>query len=211
LLQLLESIPVHVSDAGESFTFPVQGRVGRNGNTRYTGRISSGVLRLGTKVRVYPSGEETTVEAIELYQELKQEALPGESVSLRLAGTALFNRGHLLADAEAKIRYTRKVSVDACWFSETPLQKDRSYILAHVTGETRAVVDQVEDKIDFTNLERLKGEQTIGVNDIATFSLQLEKEIPAIAYRENRTLGSIILIDPDTHQTVATGMIINRK
>ena len=209
LLQLLESIPVHVPDAGESFTFPVQGRVGRNGNTRYTGRISSGVLRPGRKVRVIPSDEETTVEAIELYQELKQEALPGESVSLRLAGNQLFNRGHLLADAKAKIRYTRQVSVDACWFSETPLQKNRSYILAQVTGETKAVVDEVEDKIDFTNLERLKGEQTIGVNDIATFSLQLEKEIPAITYRENRTLGSIILIDPDTHQTVAAGMIIN--
>ena len=117
----------------------------------------------------------------------------------------------LLADAEAKIRYTRHVSVDACWFSETPLQKSRSYILAHVTGETSAVVAQVEDKIDFGNLERLKDEQTIGVNDISTFSLQLEEEIPAVSYRENRTLGSIILIDPDTHQTVAAGMIINRK
>jgi len=211
LLQLLESIPVRVPDAGELFTFPVQGRVGQNGDSRYTGRVSSGVLRPGTRVRVHPSGEETTVEAIELYQEVKQEALTGESVSLRLAGAQLFNRGHLLADAEAKIRYTRHVSVDACWFSETPLQKNRAYLLAHITGETSAVVAQVEDKIDFGNLERLKGEQTIGVNDIATLSLQLEEEIPAIAYRENRTLGSIILIDPDTHQTVAAGMIINRK
>ncbi|GET22335.1 sulfate adenylyltransferase subunit 1 [Prolixibacter denitrificans] len=211
LLQLLEGIQVRVPDAGELFTFPIQGRVGQNGNSRYTGRISSGVLRPGTTVRVHPSGEETTVEAIELYQEVKQEALPGESVSLQLSGVQLFNRGHLLADAEAKIRYTRHVLVDTCWFSETPLQKNHSYILAHVTGETSAVVAQVEDKIDFGNLERLKGEQTIGVNDIATLSLQLEEEIPAIAYRENRTLGSIILIDPDTHQTVAAGMIINRK
>ena len=211
LLKLLEEVPVRKADAGEPFTFPVQGRVGHNGSSRYTGRISSGILHPGTKVRVYPSGEETTVETIELYQEEKEEALPGESVSLRLAATQLFNRGHLLADAEAKIRYTRHVSVDACWFSETPLQKNHSYVLAHVTGETSAVVVQAEDKIDFGNLARLTGEQNIGVNDIATLTLHLETEIPAISYRENRTLGSLILIDPETHQTVAAGMIINRK
>lgn len=207
LLHHLERVIVHEDNEREAFSLPVQGKVGQNGETRFIGRIASGALTVGKKVRVLPYNTENEIEAIELFGNKKTRAIKDESVTVRLKTDTSVLRGDLIVDDASEIQYTTSVLLDVCWFNERSLDLSKGYIFASVAGEFSAKIKTVNDKIDFTNLKRLVGEKTIGVNDIATLRIIVSQAVPVIAYAKNKTLGSAILIDPVSNETVAAGMI----
>ncbi|NVK50791.1 MAG: sulfate adenylyltransferase, partial [Cyclobacteriaceae bacterium] len=71
-----------------------------------------------------------------------------------------------------------------------------------------AMVKEIQYKVDVNTLHRIEGVGEIGMNDIARISIRTAQPIFKDAYRRNRQTGSIILIDPNTNETVGAGMII---
>ncbi|MCB0464023.1 MAG: sulfate adenylyltransferase, partial [Flavobacteriaceae bacterium] len=57
-------------------------------------------------------------------------------------------------------------------------------------------------------LERLVEDKELTMNDICRVKLRTTKPLMFDSYRENRTTGSIILVDDATNETVAAGMIV---
>jgi len=49
---------------------------------------------------------------------------------------------------------------------------------------------------------------SLKMNDIAQLTLRLAQPMVFDRYVENRTTGSLIMIDPDSFETVGAGMII---
>lgn len=52
------------------------------------------------------------------------------------------------------------------------------------------------------------GNAALELNAIAKVKIRTTKPLLVDAYRENRTTGSIILVDDTTNETVAAGMIV---
>ena len=48
----------------------------------------------------------------------------------------------------------------------------------------------------------------LNMNDICKVKIRTTKPLMLDAYRENRATGSIILVDENTNETVAAGMIV---
>jgi sulfate adenylyltransferase subunit 1 (EFTu-like GTPase family) len=48
---------------------------------------------------------------------------------------------------------------------------------------------------------------TIGVNDMARVRIKTASPLLTDGYRDNRSTGSFILVDPSTHLTVAAGVV----
>lgn len=96
-----------------------------------------------------------------------------------------------------------------CWFADKKTLRPRGrFYLRHTTNEVRAVVTDVLYKVNISTLEKSQESQEFALNDIGCIRLRASAPIFFDAYSENRTTGSFILVDEQTNNTVAAGMIL---
>jgi sulfate adenylyltransferase subunit 1 (EFTu-like GTPase family) len=96
-----------------------------------------------------------------------------------------------------------------CWFADKKTLKERGrFHLRHTTNEVRAVVTEVLYKVNISTLEKTQESTEFSVNDIGCIRIRTSAPIFFDAYSENRTTGSFILVDEQTNNTVAAGMIL---
>ena len=70
------------------------------------------------------------------------------------------------------------------------------------------MIKQVIYKFNINTFERDTEDKELHMNDICKVRLRTTKPLMIDSYRENRATGSVILIDSDTNETVAAGMIV---
>ncbi len=175
----------------------------------YAGQVAGGVWRAGDELGVLPSGRRTTVESVETADEQLELAVPGMSVTIRLADDLDVSRGDMLADPEQAPIVTRELEATVCWMSEQPLEPRAKLAIKHTTRTVRAVVDELVSVVDIHTLEDQGAPANLDLNDIARVRLRLSEPLAVDSYAENRTTGAFILIDEATNDTVGAGMIIS--
>ena len=219
LLEFLETVPVRKSasnvetDVQRAFRFPVQ-YVIRPISSRfpdfrgYAGRVASGVIRVGDRVKVLPSGLESVVTHITQAADELTEATPPQSITLQLADDIDISRGNIIVKSdEPQPHLEQDVRLDVCWFNEQPLQPRSRYIVRQTTGETIAIVRTINYRRNINTLEKEPGVAQLRMNDIAEISIHTAQYLTFDDYRQNRITGSVVFIDPDTNETVGAGMI----
>ena len=103
---------------------------------------------------------------------------------------------------------TQDVEAMLCWFNERPLQPRGKYAVMHTTQEARCIVKEVRYRLDINTLHRDEENKEVKMNDICRVLLRTTKPLLTDTYRRNRITGSLILVDEQTNETVAAGMII---
>ncbi len=217
LLELLEALPAADRTQDASFRFPVQ-RVLRPDRTfrGFAGQIASGTVRVGDKITVFPSGREAKIERIVTFDGDLEKAVAPLSVTLVLDREIDISRGDLIAGAGragtspdgARTAPTVARALDASlvWMDQRPLDTNRRYFLKHTSHTVPVVISSVNHRVDLGAL-RHEPAPTLRMNDIGAVSLHLLRPIAVDLYRENRSTGALILIDPETNATVAAGMV----
>jgi sulfate adenylyltransferase subunit 1 len=215
LLELLEDIDAQRDLVSLPLRFPVQGVLRATGRKTdrpwvdfrgYAGRIESGSVSVGDRVTVLPSGATTTVRAIHTLDGEPLSAAAPQSVALLLADPLDVSRGDLIVHPDDAPAVSAHLAATVCWLHATPLDPRRKYLLRHGARLVRALVSEVEHRIDINTLNP-RSADTLRVNDIGRIRLRLQQPIAFDAYRDNRTTGSFILIDETTNDTVAGGLI----
>jgi sulfate adenylyltransferase subunit 1 len=215
LLEILEALPVADDPSHEEFRFPVQltlrpQEAARDAAHReyrgYAGQIASGVVRVGDKVVVLPSGRRTTIAGIDTADGELAEAFAPRSVSLRLTDDIDVARGDLIAAASCPPEPTRDLVATVCWLSDRPLSKHSRVLLKHTTRTTRAIISAVDGVLDLDALQIVAAED-LGLNDIGRLRIRTADPIAAEPYARHRRTGAFLLIDAQSGQTLAAGMI----
>ena len=219
LLEYLEKVPVNKSasnvetDVQRAFRFPVQ-YVIRPISSRfpafrgYAGRVASGIIRVGDRIKVLPSGLESVVSHITQAADELSEATPPQSITLQLADDIDISRGDILVKTdEPQPHQEQDLRLDVCWFNEQPLLPRTKYIVRQTTSETLAVVRTINYRRNINTLEKEPGVSQIKMNDIAEITIHTAQPLVFDDYRLNHITGSVIFIDPDTNETVGAGMI----
>jgi bifunctional enzyme CysN/CysC len=147
------------------------------------------------------------VAAIDLAEESIEVAAPPASVTIRLEDDIDVSRGDLICRPDDAPAVTRDVEATVCWMSEEPLQVGRPYLLRHATREARAVVEDVRDRLDVTTLEHDQTAAKLELNEIGRVHVRTSTPLTPDAYGANRATGAFILVDLQTRDTVAAGMI----
>jgi bifunctional enzyme CysN/CysC len=168
------------------------------------------VLRPGSDVVVLPSGRTTQVEAIDTYSGEVEAAFPTMSVTLRFADEVDISRGDMIVEAEDQPSTARELDAVVCWMSEEPLRPGARYTIKHTTRTARAVVDQLEYRVDVNSLAHEQAGQ-LELNEIGRIRLRCSAPLMVDAYARNRTTGSFILIDEATNDTVGAGMVAQAR
>jgi sulfate adenylyltransferase large subunit len=209
LLRHLEAIDPADDRNLEDLRFPVQLVIRSEGNDfrGYAGQVASGVIRPGDRVRVLPSGVESTVASIDTLDGELEQAFPPQSVTVRLADDVDASRGDVLVHVDGAPEPQREIEADVSWFADKPLRPGSRYLLKHLTQTVDAVVDAIVDHVDVHTLERGPAPAELGLNDIGRVRLRVRRPLVTDPYSRNRVTGAFILIDEATNDTVAGGMV----
>lgn len=80
-------------------------------------------------------------------------------------------------------------------------------LVKHLTSTVEAVVEEIDDVVDVHTLARVPPRGPLRLNDIGRVRLRAGRPLVADPYAANRATGAFLLIDPQTNDTVAGGMI----
>jgi sulfate adenylyltransferase subunit 1 (EFTu-like GTPase family) len=105
---------------------------------------------------------------------------------------------------------SRELDAMLCWMSEQPLTPRGKYTIKHTTRSARAIVEQIEHRVDVNTLAHEPAQQ-LGLNEIGRVQLRCSSPLVLDPYARNRTTGSFILIDESSNDTVAAGMVLNAR
>ncbi|MDQ2150231.1 GTP-binding protein [Alcaligenaceae bacterium C4P045] len=213
LLTLLEGLDVSRDPHSTPLRFPVQW-VARHGGDRvddfrgYSGRLASGVLRVGDEVIVQPAGTPARVTAISIGEQSLSSAVSGDAITVVLDRDVDVSRGDVLVHADAPARVDRQFEAELCWLDNRPLNLSRKYLLKHGTRLTSARIQAVHTRRDVHELQSVPNTEPLGMNDIGRVTLQTRESLAVDAYADVPANGAFILIDEATHQTAAAGMLL---
>ena len=207
LLDYLEKIPVNDASSFGPLRFPVQYVVRPDASFRgFAGRVASGIVRPGMGVVAMPSGLKTKVKSIVAFDGDKEQAGPGSSVNLTLEDELDISRGDMLVAEEDLPAVGNEFRAKLVWMHAEKLDLHKNYLLKHTTRSVRGRVIQIHYRVDMNTLEQGPAEQ-LEMNDVAEVEIKTALPLFFDPYRQNRTTGSFILIDPASNATVAAGII----
>ena len=214
LLEHLETIELAFDRNLDARRFPVQWVIRPMSQEHhdyrgYAGSVAGGVWRAGDDVLVLPSGLRSRVESVETSEGAIGEAVPPQSVTIRLADDVDVSRGNLLADPERPPIVAHELEARVCWMSERALEPRAKVAVKHTTRSVRAIVDELVSLTDIHSLDDVPGPGRLELNDIGVVRLRLSEPLAVDPYAENRETGAFILIDEATNDTVGAGMIIS--
>ncbi|GJD47350.1 Sulfate adenylyltransferase subunit 1 [Methylobacterium crusticola] len=206
LLQYLEEVPAHVAEEVAPFRMAVQWVNRPDSEFRgFSGLIASGRVAPGDAVVVAPSGRASRIARIVTADGDLDQAIAGQSVTLVLEDEVDASRGSVIAAADRAPRVTDRLDARLFWTGEADLVPGAT-LLAKIGAVTASAVVEVRSRIDpETGTAAAAGR--LGANDIGDVVLRLDREVAVDAYRDNRDTGSLILIDRDTTDTAALGLV----
>ncbi|WP_439834483.1 sulfate adenylyltransferase subunit CysN [Aeromonas enteropelogenes] len=208
LLSLLENAEVERELERHPVRLPVQYVNRPNLDFRgFAGTLASGILRVGDRLAVLPSGKESTVTRIVTFDGDLEYALPGQAITVTFADEIDISRGDLLVDAAKKPQVTQNVLAHIVWMGEESLQPGRVYDVKLATKKSRGQVEAIRHRIEINKLDELDASE-LKLNEIGLCELSLTDPVAFDPYQEIRDTGSFILIDRLTNVTVGAGMIV---
>ncbi|HEV2230096.1 MAG TPA: sulfate adenylyltransferase subunit CysN [Steroidobacteraceae bacterium] len=207
LIEHLESVEVEARLADRPFRLPVQWVNRPNGDFRgLCGRIVSGSVRPGDRVRILPGGREASVARIVTADGDLGAAVAGQSVTLTLGSEIDVGRGDVIAAADAAPQVAKQFEATIVWLADEPMLQGRTYLMKAGARTVSATVTPLKHKINVNTLEHTAAER-LELNDIGVCELELDQPIAFEPYEENRALGGFILIDRISNSTVGAGLI----
>ena len=175
----------------------------------YAGRLAEGSLKVGDKVKVYPSEMTSTVTGIYLGEKELETAVTPESVDVTLADDIDISRGDVIVSVSGvQPMMEQDILLNVCWFRNSALQQGKKYIIRHATGKTLGIVKEIEYKIDINTREKIYDVEKLVMNDIARVRIRTAEPLIYDYYKSNLTMGILIFVEEGTNDTVGAGMIV---
>ena len=211
LIEHLENVQIDSDRDLTHFRFPVQYVNRANLDFRgFCGTVASGVIKVGDEITVLPSKKSSKVKEIVTYDGNLSYAYAQQAITLTLEDEIDISRGDVIVKSDEQADEANNFDVDIVWLSEDPLIKGKQYFIKRATSTTVGTISQFYYKTDVNTLER-SATNTLNLNEIARAKLDLEQIIAYDTYDKIKTMGSFIIIDRVTNNTVGAGMIRSKS
>ena len=208
LLEHLETVEVGGDAGADALRLPVQWVCRPDQHFRgFAGTLVSGRVAPGDAVVALPSGRRSRVARVVGGdgQDLPH-AVRGQAVTLTLADEIDISRGDVIAAADAPPEVADQFAAHVLWMGERTLLPGRPYWLKLGSRTVGATVTEIKHRVDVNTQEHLAAKH-LELNEVGACNLHLDQPIAFEPYAENRELGGFILIDRQTHATVAAGTL----
>jgi len=173
----------------------------------YAGSVLSGSFKKGDKVHIYPVDLSSTISKIEKYENEVEVAKAGEPVIIHLEDEIDISRGTMLVPSSDAIQTDNTFEAVVCWMDNKSFQPGQKLLLQQNSFRTKAVIKAVENKINIYNYQSEESDGTLHLNDFCKVTIKTAEPLSFDAYQQTRKTGSFILINENTNNTVAAGVI----
>ncbi len=219
LSELLDTLPI-AADFNDEFIMSVQYVNRPHLNFRgFCGNIASGSINVKDEVVILPSLKTSKVKQIitpsiknlnvsdknEKNQSAKNASFPS-AITLTLEDEIDISRGDVMASKNHSIEISNSFKAMMIWMSEAKFSLSGSYLIKIANLTTSITFEKIDFKKDINTFEESQSDE-LKLNDIAKCTLRLSKKTALAAYKDNKTLGSFIIIDRYSNETLAAGMV----
>ncbi|EAH7428516.1 sulfate adenylyltransferase subunit CysN [Campylobacter coli] len=219
LSELLDTLPI-AADFNDEFIMSVQYVNRPHLNFRgFCGSIASGKVSVGDEIMILPSLKTSKIKEIitpdiknlkvldknEKIQSSKNASFPS-AITLTLEDEIDISRGDVIVSKNHSLKISNSFKAMMIWMSEAKFSLSGNYLIKMANLTTSITFEKIDFKKDINTFEESQSDE-LKLNDIAKCTLRLSKKTALAAYKDNKTLGSFIIIDRYSNETLAAGMV----
>ena len=207
IMEYLETVEVAAEAQSRPFRMPVQWVNRPNREFRgFTGLIGSGTVSTGDKIRVLPSGTESTVARIVTYDGDLELAGAGRSITLTLADEIDISRGDIITSADSPCSSADQFQARILWMDDSAMASGRQYVYKSNSQTTSMTLGKLKHRIDVNTLEELPAKE-LDMNEIGVCNISLSSRVAFDPYDSDPVMGGFVIVDRMTNNTVGMGLI----
>ncbi len=207
LISFLETITIPKPAQNGCFAMPVQWVNRPNLDFRgFAGQVVSGSVSEGDAVKILPSGKQSTVNSIVTMDGALPSAPLGKSITITLNDEVDVSRGDMIVASDSSITVANEFNTTVVWMTEEVMVPNKQYWIKFRAKLMTATLSKPHFKLDINTLEKCSTDK-LQLNEIGSCDLFLDQDIPFEVYEKNHQLGSFIIIDRVTNNTVGMGLI----
>lgn len=173
----------------------------------YAGEIISGIYKKGDKIKILPAGIDSTITKIEIAGVEVQEAYAPQAVVLHIADDIDISRGDTFVQIDNLPKVESELDVLLCWMDNKPLQQGNKYYIQHKSRLVKAIVREIEYKLDVNSLEHTEVTDNVKLNEVVKARLKTASPLVYDSFENLNGTGSAILIDETSNSTVAAVLL----
>lgn len=199
LIGALDAFRPRAQPVEQPLRLPVQDLY-RYGDKRIVvGRIESGRLKVGDRIRFAPLGREATIATIETWngpdrqRPAPTEAEAGQSVAFTLDEDVFVERGALGSSPDHRPIDANRFTVRLFWLDKQPLRKGDRLTMKVGTAEREAQVESIIESLDVETLDAAAAQQ-IERNGVARAVLRVRPPMAIDLYETLPRTGRGVLI-----------------
>jgi len=194
LLDTLAAIPDPTTPDDKPLRFAVQGTFDVDGQPLALGRVEAGILRAGAAVRLLPAGADATVESIRTFDGPREQAGPGASVGIGLAGAQAPARGTIVCDPTEAPDVTERLVGRLFWLSDEPLAAGDELEVRIATQDIPGRVERITQSFHASSPDDVRPEADgLDHGDIARVEIPLASPIAFEPFARDTVLGRFVL------------------
>ncbi len=174
----------------------------------YAGQIISGTYKKGDKITILPQNIKTTISLVETGGKEVDEVFAQQPAVLHIADDIDISRGDYFVKSDNLPQTENEFEALVCWLDKRELVEGNKYFLQHKSKLIKAIVREIEYKIDVNTLEQTPATDSVKLNEIVKVRLKTASPLVFDAFEKNNSTGSAILVDETSNSTVGACMIL---
>ena len=152
---------------------------------------------------------ETTIDKIEKDQSEIQKANYFDPIIIHLKEDLDVSRGNWIVPVEDVIHSTKEIKAILLWMDNSPFQSGQKLLLQQNSFLTKAKISEITTKINIHEYSMMESDNVLRLNELGEVLIKLSDTLYYDLYSENHNTGSFILINENTNNTVAAGIILD--
>lgn len=213
LLDFLETVEVDHNNEFEHPRFQVQYVIRPQTDELhdyrgYAGEVISGVYKKGDEIIVLPQNIRTKISRIETGGKETGAVFAGQPAVIHIEDDIDISRGDFLVRPETEPKVENEIDAVVCWLDKKELTEGSKYFIQHKSKLLKALVKEIEYKIDVNTLEKIPVTENIRLNEVVKIRMKTASPLVFDSFDESRNTGNAILIDETSNSTVGAVMIL---
>ena len=174
----------------------------------YAGQIISGTYKKGDRITILPENIETTISKVETGGNEVDEVFALQPAVLHIADDIDVSRGDFFVKTENQPQVGNEFEALVCWLDKRELNEGNKYFIQHKSRLLKAIIKEIEYKIDVNTLQRIPATDSVKLNEIVKVRLKTASPLVFDSFEKNSATGSAILVDETSNSTVGAVMLL---
>ncbi|MCY0968066.1 sulfate adenylyltransferase subunit 1 [Chryseobacterium wangxinyae] len=174
----------------------------------YAGEVISGVYKKGDEVTILPQNIQTKISKIESGGKEVDFVFTNQPAVLHIEDDIDISRGDFIVKTESQPQVENEFEAVVCWLDKKELNEGNKYFIQHKSKTLKAIVKEIEYKIDVNTLEKTPITESVKLNEVVKVRLKTASPLVFDSFEESKSTGNAILVDETSNSTVGAVMIL---